>query len=156
VTSSGQIGSGGSLRPGWLPRNYIYTTGFSNVDYRLQRDFKFGERKSLRFSWEVFNAFNRTNSPNRFNFAGTAFRVLSSGTCTAISGGACVATGTPSNFSQPRLAVVNVDTTTYKDILNGVTGAGDLSKCQVTNCLTSASGVFWGARDMQFGLKFMF
>jgi hypothetical protein len=66
-----------------------------------------------------------------------------------------VSTGTPSNFSQPRLALVNVHTTNYPGIIDG-SGNGDLSRCQVTNCLSSSSGSFFGARDMQFGLKFLF
>jgi hypothetical protein len=157
ASATGSInGSGGSLRPGWLSRNYIQTTGFANFDFRVQKDFKFTETKSLRFSWEVFNAFNRSNHANRFNFQGTGFRLLTSATCTAISNGACVANGTPGNFTQPRLAVFNVDTINYPGILDGVTGTGDVSRCQVTSCLSSASGTFFGARDMQFGLKFVF
>jgi hypothetical protein len=154
-TSTGN-GSGGSLRPGWLSRNYIQTTGFSNVDLRVQKDIRLTESKSLKFSWEVFNVFNRQNHPNRFNFQSGGFRILDSATCTAISNGACVSPGTPSDFSQPRLAVFNVDTLTYPGILNGVDGSGDLSQCQVTSCLSSASGALFGPRDMQFGVKFAF
>src|SRR4030095_5207083 len=110
---------GGSLRPGWLGRNYIQTTGFANFDFRLQKDIRFTESKKLRISWEVFNAFNRSNHPNRFNFQGTGFRLLTSATCTAISNGACVSTGTPSDFTQPRLGVFNVDPTNYQGILDG-------------------------------------
>ena len=149
-------GSGGSLRPGWLGRNYIQTTGFANFDFRLQKDIRFTETKKLRISWEVFNAFNRSNHPNRFNFQGIGYRLLANATCTAISNGACVATGTPSDFTQPRLGVFNVDSTFYQGILDGATGAGDLSQCQVTSCLTSASGALFGPRDMQLGVKFMF
>lgn len=157
AAATGSInGSGGSLRPGWLPRNYITTTGFANTDLRLQKDIRISETKSLKFSWEVFNVFNRANHSNRFNFQGTGFRLLTSATCTAISNGACVATGTPSNFAQPRLAVFNVDTTNYRGILNGTDGTADLSRCQVTSCLSSASGALFGPRDMQFGLKFGF
>ena len=157
AAATGSInGSGGSLRPGWLSRNYIETTGFANFDFRVQKDVRITESKSLRFSWEVFNAFNRQNHPNRFNFQGTGFRLLTSTTCTAINDGACVATGTPSNFTQPRLAVFNVDTVNYQGILNGVDGTGDLSQCQVTSCLNSASGALFGPRDMQFGVKFAF
>jgi Carboxypeptidase regulatory-like domain len=157
ATSTSTInGSGGSLRPGWLSRNYIMTTGFANTDLRLQKDVRLTESKSLRFSWEVFNVFNRQNHPNRFNFQGTGFRVLDSTTCTAITAGTCVTPGIPSDFSQPRLAVVNVDTVNYQGILNGVDGTGNLSQCQVTNCLSSASGALFGPRDMQFGVKFAF
>ena len=45
---------------------------------------------------------------------------------------------------------------TYTGIMDPLTGQGDLQRCQVSSCLSSASGVFWGARDMQFGLKFIF
>jgi len=156
ATGTGSLnGVGGAFRPPWLPRNYMETTGFENVDFRLQKDFKIAEKKSIKFSWEVFNALNRPNHPNRFNFQSTGYRLLSSATCSAINAGVCT-TGTPSNFSQPRLAIVNVDTTNYQGILDGVTGKADLSKCQVTSCLSSASGTLFGARDMQLGLKFRF
>ena len=62
ATATGSInGSGGSLRPGWLSRNYIETTGFANFDFRVQKDIRIAESKSLKFSWEVFNAFNHKN-----------------------------------------------------------------------------------------------
>jgi hypothetical protein len=137
-----------------LGRNYLTTTGFANTDLRLQRDFQLSESKSIRFSWEVFNVFNRSNHSSRFNFQGIGFRTLTS--CTVVSGADCLATtGTPSNLSQSRIAVLNVDAN-YRGILDGVKGTADLSKCQATSCLSSASGAAFGPRDMQIGLKVIF
>ncbi len=155
-------GSGGSLRPGWLPRNFLMTTGFVNFDLRVQKEIRIGERKKIRFIWEAFNLFNRSNHPNRFNFSGTGFRVVRSDTC--VSGAAtlsCVPVSElPASLTLPRQIVLRLDPA-YAGVLDPVTGAGDLSKCVVRRagggtCLNSASGTLFGARDMEFALKFIF
>ena len=48
-------------RAGWLPRDPFYAPGFHNVDFRLARQFSFGERVKLALLAEVFNIFNHTN-----------------------------------------------------------------------------------------------
>ncbi|MBI3670585.1 MAG: carboxypeptidase regulatory-like domain-containing protein [Acidobacteria bacterium] len=138
ATDTGSInGSNGSLRAGWLPRNPLTTTGFVTVDFRVQKDVRLNERMRVRFLWEAFNLLNRANHANRFNFSSTAYRVLTS-------------TGTPT-----RQVVLRQDTN-FVGVMNGVSGKADLALCTTANCLGSASGVLFGARDMQFGLKFIF
>jgi len=149
ATSTSTInGSGGSLRLGWLQRNFLETTGFVNLDFRVQKDFTIREGMKVRFIWEMFNAANRSNHPNRFNFVGTSLRVLASST-----------TGTVSNLTAPRTVVLRLDEN-WQGILDPTAGTGDLKICNASGaaggCLNSASGVFFGARDMQFGLKFIF
>lgn len=48
-------------RPLSLGRNAGVTKGFSSVDLRLQRNFKFRETMSLQATVEIFNLFNRVN-----------------------------------------------------------------------------------------------
>ncbi len=131
-------GSNGSLRAGWLPRNNLETTAFASVDFRVQKEIKISERMSVKLLWEAFNLFNRSNHSNRFNFSTTGYRVLAT-------------TGTS---SAPQ--VVLRQDTNFAGIVDPATGQGDLSLCKKSNCLSSASGVLFGARDMQLGVKFIF
>jgi hypothetical protein len=133
-------GSGGSLRIPWVERNPLDTTGFFVVDVRVQKDVSITEGMRLRFLVEAFNLLNRTNHPNRFNFSNTAYRVQQS---VAASG------------SANRQVVIRQDST-FAGVMDPVTAQGDLSLCTRANCLSSASGVFFGPRDMQFGLRFIF
>ena len=48
-------------RAGWLPRNAFTAPGFHNVDFRVGRQFSFGERAKLALIGEAFNLFNHTN-----------------------------------------------------------------------------------------------
>jgi hypothetical protein len=48
-------------RAGWLGRNSYTAPGFHNVDFRVGRQFAFGERMKLSLIGEAFNIFNHTN-----------------------------------------------------------------------------------------------
>ena len=48
-------------RAGWLARNAFTAPGFHNVDFRLGRQFSFGERVKLALVGESFNLFNHYN-----------------------------------------------------------------------------------------------
>lgn len=133
-------GSGGSLRIPWVERNPLDTRGFFVVDFRIQKDVSIMEGKKLRFLWEAFNLLNRTNAPNRFNYSNTAYNVQAS---IAAAGG---------NNRQ----VVIRQNANFVGIVDPINPSGDISLCTRANCLSSASGVFFGPRDMQFGMKFIF
>jgi hypothetical protein len=140
ATDTGSInGSNASLRTGWQVRNPYETPGFFVWDFRVQKDIYVSESMRVRFLWEAFNLLNRTNTPNRFNFSNTAYRVLTS---SAGTGGV-------------RQVVLRQDSA-FAGIIDPITGRGQIDNCTLTTCLTSASGVFFGARDMQLGVKFIF
>ena len=48
-------------RAGWLQRNSSTAPGFHNFDFRVGRQFAFGERVKLSLTGEAFNLFNHTN-----------------------------------------------------------------------------------------------
>lgn len=145
ATDTGSInGTNGSLRTGWLARNYLTTTGFVTVDFRAQKDVRVSEKMRVRFLWEAFNLLNQQNHPNRFNFNSTAYSVQSSSLLS-----------TPSPTGATRQVVLRQNAN-FVGVMNGPTGLADLSQCTTANCLQSASGVLFGARDMQFGVKFIF
>ena len=57
--AGGINGSGGSYRLATLlPRNDFRYPAFSNIDLRLGRSFRFGERQKVEVLVEVFNLFN--------------------------------------------------------------------------------------------------
>ena len=159
ASETGSInGSGGSLRFGWLEPNFLETTGFANIDFRVSKDIRIGEQMKIRLLWEAFNLFNRNNHPNRFNFSTTAYRTMSTRTCaTRFSTGGC-ATAAPSssNLTLLREVILRPDTS-FAPIVNldGVNGTGDLSLCTVADCLRSASGKLFQQRDIQIGVKFI-
>jgi hypothetical protein len=158
ATATGTVnGSGGSFRAGWFERNFLTTTGFINFDFRVQKDIRIAEGKSIRVLWEAFNLFNRTNHPSRFNFGGTGYSVLSSRTCATVAptGGCATAASSSTNLNLVREVVVSQNSN-FVGTLDPITGAGSLSACTLSNCLRSASGTLFGARDMQFGLRFIF
>jgi hypothetical protein len=149
-------GSGAGTRAGWLPRNFLETTGFFTVDFRVQKDFRISESKRIRFLWEAFNLFNRTNHPNRFNFSSSSvFRTVSATTCASGASTLGCPSGSASNATLPRQVVLRLDSTFQGVLTDPVNGVGDLANCTTATCLFSASGQLFGARDMQFGVKFI-
>jgi hypothetical protein len=52
-TARGQIGN--------LSRNMLRLPGVINSDLALFKNFRLGERRNLRFTWETYNLFNHTN-----------------------------------------------------------------------------------------------
>jgi hypothetical protein len=148
-------GSGGSLRAGWLPRDFSRTTGFANFDMSLQKQWRLTESKKINFRIEAFNIFNRVNHANRFNFVGSGFTITGSRTCAAGPASPNCALGDSSNLSLPRAVTIGL-ANAYTSVLNPVTGAGDVSQCTTSTCLSSASGTLFGPRDVQFALKFVF
>ena len=149
-------GVGGSFRAGWLPRDFLRTTGFANFDLSLQKQWRFAESKSIRFRIEAFNIFNRVNHSNRFNFVGSGFTITGSRTCAAGEpASATCRLGDSSDLNLPRVVTVGL-ANAYANILNPVTGAGDARQCTTSTCLSSASGALFGPRDVQFALKFVF
>lgn len=67
-------------RAGWLPRNSFTMPGYHNVDFRLARQFAFGERVKLALMGEVFNLFNHTNISS-VNNAAFFYAAPGSGLC---------------------------------------------------------------------------
>jgi hypothetical protein len=153
ATDTGSInGAGGDLRPGWLRRNSMFETRtFAVIDVRVQKDVRITESMKVRFLWEAFNLFNRLNTPSRFNYSSSVsnpvFRLVTSST----PGPA----GSPSNFSLPREVAFGLDSA-FVGVADPLTNSFDASRCTLGTCQRSASGTLFGARDMQFGLKFIF
>ncbi|MGD0772678.1 MAG: carboxypeptidase regulatory-like domain-containing protein [Candidatus Solibacter sp.] len=81
VVSNGGVATGG--RAPWLPRAVDSTPGYHNVDFRIGRQFAFGERVKLQLLGEAFNLFNQTNIFGSYNVNTTAFNF------TAAGSGAC-------------------------------------------------------------------
>ncbi len=118
-------GSGADDRVPFLARNFGTTTGLANFDFRIKREFRFGETKKIAFHWEAFNLFNRTNF-NRFNE--DAFR------------GDFDCTKTPSGTFNPcDPGSITVTVTPRSDFLRP----------------EAASTTFYKPRQMQFGFKFI-
>jgi hypothetical protein len=67
-------------RAGWLSRNPYYAPGFHDVDFRLARQFAFGERVKLALMGEVFNLFNHTNISS-VNTTAFTYSAAGSGLC---------------------------------------------------------------------------
>jgi hypothetical protein len=67
-------------RAGWLPRNGFNFPGYRNVDFRLGRQFSFGERVKLALIGEAFNLFNHTNV-SVVNTAAYYYAAAGSGNC---------------------------------------------------------------------------
>ncbi len=67
-------------RAGWLPRNSFTGPGYHNVDFRLARQFAFGERVKLALMGEVFNLFNHTNISS-VNTTAFTYSAAGSGAC---------------------------------------------------------------------------
>ena len=54
-------------------RNILNAPGINNFDLQLYKETRFGERQSLDFRWEMFNAFNHTQwSPPATNMESPA------------------------------------------------------------------------------------
>jgi hypothetical protein len=51
---------------GTMGRNIFYDPGFKNVDMSLFKDFRFKERMTAEFRFEVFNVFNHVNLANPY------------------------------------------------------------------------------------------
>lgn len=97
-TSSGPNGSGGSLRVPFEPRNAFNQRPLQNIDLRLAKEFRIGERFRLDFIAEAFNLFNRTNvfgvNQNEYNL-GTASPT--GGACASATTGPCLPAFRPNN-----------------------------------------------------------
>jgi Carboxypeptidase regulatory-like domain/TonB-dependent Receptor Plug Domain len=50
--------NGTAIGPGTTPRNYLTGPGFTDVDFSVFKNFKFGERVNTQFRAEFFNLFN--------------------------------------------------------------------------------------------------
>jgi hypothetical protein len=77
-----------------LPYNTLRGTPFIQLDMRIDKAFKFGERMNLKILWEMYNLFNRNNFCNDFgqnSQAGNFNKPL----------GYCGGQGFGSNFSGP-------------------------------------------------------
>ena len=59
LVSNGGVATGG--RAPWLSRAYYDGPGYTNVDFRIGRQFAFHERAKLQLIGEAFNLFNHTN-----------------------------------------------------------------------------------------------
>jgi hypothetical protein len=118
-------GSGADDRVPWLARNFGTGTGLANFDFRIKREFRFGESKKIVFLWETFNLFNRTNF-SAFNE--DAFR--GDFDCTKTP---------PGTFNPCDPGSITVTVTPRSDFLEP----------------EAASTTFRGPREMQFGFKFI-
>jgi len=76
-------------RAGWLPRNAFTAPGYHNVDFRLARQFAFGERVKLALLGEVFNLFNHTNVSG-VNTTAFNYTAAGSGLCAGHTNGCLV------------------------------------------------------------------
>jgi hypothetical protein len=125
-------GSGADDRVPWLARNFGETTGLANFDFRIKREFRFGEGKKIVFLWEAFNLFNRTNFSQ---FAEDAFR----GDFNCTKGGVLANPGPVSTFAPCDPGSITVTATPRSDFLEP----------------EAASTTFYRPRQMQFGFKFI-
>jgi hypothetical protein len=76
-------------RAAWLPRNGYTAPGFHNVDFRIGRQFGFGERVRLSLIGEAFNLFNHTNVSS-VNTTGFTYSAAGSGVCLGHTNGCLV------------------------------------------------------------------
>ncbi len=76
-------------RAGWLPRNAYTAPGFHDVDFRIGRQFAFGERLRLALIGEAFNLFNHTNISS-VNTTGFTYSAAGSGVCAGHTNGCLV------------------------------------------------------------------
>ncbi len=67
-------------RAAWLPRNTFTGPAFTNVDFRLGRQFAITERLKLAFIGEAFNLFNHTNVSS-VNTTAFTYSAAGSGVC---------------------------------------------------------------------------
>lgn len=107
-TSSGPRGSGGSLRAPFLDRNSFQLPNFYNVDLRLGKEFRFGEKYRLNFIAEAFNLFNRTHV---FFVNQNAFDLVLTG-CATPAAGPCVPSFRP---RADHLTVTGAQSTLYRE-----------------------------------------
>ncbi|HEV2664814.1 MAG TPA: hypothetical protein VG324_07880, partial [Blastocatellia bacterium] len=84
-TARGQIGNSS--------RNMLRVPGVINSDLALFKNFKLGEKRSLRFTWETYNIFNHTN-----------FRALDTGLTLNLNTTTGQVTQTNARFGQPTSA----------------------------------------------------
>jgi outer membrane receptor protein involved in Fe transport len=81
--TGGESGSGANAtagRAGWLARNAFHYPGFHDVDFRIGRQFKIGERAKLSLIGEAFNLFNHTNVSS-MNTTAFTYSAAGSGAC---------------------------------------------------------------------------
>ncbi len=84
-TTRGQIGNSS--------RNMLRVPGVFNSDLALFKNFKLGEKRRLRFTWETYNLFNHTN-----------FRTLDTGLTLTLNPTTGQVTQTNARFGQPTAA----------------------------------------------------
>lgn len=124
----GGFGTPDNGRVPFIERNSLYTSPYVfTTDLRVGRRFKITERASLEFLWEAFNLFNRTNV---FGVNNDAFFLTSPSS-----------TGFPTNCIAPAAAANFQGCVTPNPAFLGI---------------TATSNDLYGARQMQFGLKFNF
>jgi hypothetical protein len=80
VTGGVSYAGATSGRAGWLARNAFTAPGYHNVDFRLGRQFGFGERLKLSLIGEAFNLFNHTNISS-VNTTAFTYSAAGSGSC---------------------------------------------------------------------------
>jgi hypothetical protein len=89
VTGGVRYAGATSGRSVWLARNAFTASGFHDVDFRLARQFRLGERVRLALLGEAFNLFNHTNvsavNTTAFNYAAAG-----SGVCAGHTNGCYV------------------------------------------------------------------
>jgi hypothetical protein len=127
------FGSSTNGRAPAITRNTVYTTpGLLSFDLRLAKEFRIRERGRIEFLWEAFNLFNRTQElsvDNRaFSFVGATAPTMT-----------------------------NPNPTCSTTLFSGTTPAGGCIR-PTTNFLNvqSTGNTLYGARQMQFGVKFSF
>lgn len=116
-----------------ITRNTVYTTpGLLSFDLRIAREFRVNERAKFEFLWEAFNLFNRTQ---KLGVDNRAFSFLSA--------------------AAPSMTTPNPTCSTL--FFSGSLPPGGCVR-PTTNFLAvqSTGNTLYGARQMQFGLKFRF
>jgi hypothetical protein len=103
VTGGVSYAGSTSGRAGWLPRNGIEGPGRKNIDFRIGRQFAFGERVKLSLLGEAFNLFNTTNISS-VNTTAFTYSAAGSGAC----GGHTNACYVPSPTFQATTATSNL------------------------------------------------
>jgi hypothetical protein len=89
VTGGVSYAGATSGRAGWLARNAFTAPGFHDVDFRLARQFRLGERVRLALLGEAFNLFNHTNV-SAVNTTAFNYTAAGSGVCAGHTNGCYV------------------------------------------------------------------
>lgn len=143
LTCGATSNTGGAIdgRVPFIPRNTNFTTpALINFDLRIARVFKITERSDVEFLWEAFNLFNRTH-----------VLTVSSGLFDFVARNSTTPpTGTSLNCSTAGAAITNFNGCLVQRVPPHIAASsGHLSTSTTSNTL-------YGARQMQFGLKFRF